>query len=279
MDAQITISAQWLCPLCGATRYARNTLAEHVSIHVCSSCGVGTTEPKSVVCHPDYSNFPQWSKTVTENETEFRRYPRALLAYLRKHLKAGKLLDVGCSVGLLVDEARILGFDSNGIDLDERAVTYGQERKRRVHASSLENWPTFDYDVICLSHTLEHIDRPKEFLAECIRHLNPGGFLVIAVPCHAGLLPRVFPRWWYGWVEKQHYFHYSAKSLHLLFANCQLESVEVFQDSMDHKLGISYIRRWQDLVKGIAVCSTARMGAMFGMGDQLIGIGRVATTL
>lgn len=38
------------------------------------------------------------------------------------------------------------------------------------------------FDVVMLSHTLEHISEPYELLRECRRVLKPGGLLILAVP-------------------------------------------------------------------------------------------------
>jgi hypothetical protein len=72
----------------------------------------------------------------------------------------------------------------------------------------------------------------------------------------------------------QHYCHYSPKAIRALFAKANFETVKLLQDSMDHRLRAEYCHRWQDVVKGIAIYATAVLGAVIGMGDQLIAIGR-----
>jgi len=236
----------------------------------------GSTEPQSYVQTSHYNDFPQWSQVVEKNEDQFRAYQRSFLSAIQAVIRKGRLLDVGCSLGLLVDEANRLGYVAEGVDLDSHAVEFAKAKGRPVSLGRLEELESGNYDVICLSHTLEHIAQPKEFLTECIRHLAPDGILAVAVPCHAGLLPKLFPKWWYGWMPAQHYRHYSAKAMETPFLNAGIQPMRMCQTSMDHRLKAEYIQRWQDLIKGVIVRTTAFVGNAFGSGDQLIAIGKVA---
>lgn len=250
---------------------------EEFSILCCAVCALGTTEPQSYVRTAHYDDLPAWSETVARKESLFRQYQREFLSHIHSCAKEGRLLDVGCSLGLLVDEANAVGYLAEGIDLDSHAVEHARAKGRPVSLARLEEWRGRSYDVICLSHTLEHIAQPEEFLRECARHLSPGGILAIAVPCHAGLAPKLFPKWWYGWMPLQHYYHYSPKAMRMLFTKAGFQTVKLLQDTMDHRPRAEYLHRWQDVIKGVFVYAAALVGAAVGMGDQLIAIGRLPT--
>ncbi|MBW3637976.1 MAG: class I SAM-dependent methyltransferase, partial [Armatimonadetes bacterium] len=217
---------------------------------------------------------PQCASAYTAQEDRTREYARKILKSIN-HIGGGKkLLDVGCSIGIVVEEASHAGFESQGIDLDSNAIEIGKSRGRDVHLSSLETWPTRDYDWICLSHTLEHIPQPVEFLQKCGVHLKPGGHIIVIVPCYRGLHPQIFGRRWYGWLPRQHFFHYSAPALRQLFQKAGLEPIRVWQESLDHRMQRKYLRNWKDVVKGLASYGVATVGALIGRGDQLVGIAR-----
>ena len=259
-----------MCPLCGKPQSRRILKADHFSIKECVGCHLASTQPTSFVSEPSYEEAPQYAAAY-QNDEKFRVYARSLLAHLGRYVPSGRLLDVGCSVGLLVDEARRAGYKAEGIDLDTNAVDYAKNNGRAVSRAALEDWGG-GYDVICLAHTLEHIPRPVEFLAACHQRINPGGTLVVQVPCYRGLHPRLFGLRWYGWVPRQHYFHYSAAALRRLFEKSGLETVGLWQESMDHRPPTGMRRR--DLPLALLSHWIARTGSKMGFGDQLVGIAK-----
>ena len=265
---------QTVCPICDSRENRCIANAEMFSIGECTRCHLAFTQPSSFVSEPSYEAAPQYSAAYNQDE-KFRIYARCLLSHVKRYVPGGRLLDVGCSVGLLVDEARKAGYSAEGIDLDTNAVAYAKKNGRAVSKAALEDWGG-GYDVICLAHTLEHIPQPVEFLTTCARRLNPGGSIVVQVPCFKGLHPRLFRLRWYGWVPRQHYFHYSVKALDRLFEKVGFETLGIWQEPMDHRLPIGMRRR----EKPIALLSywVALIGGAMGLGDQLVGIARVRAT-
>ena len=261
------------CPLCGGS-FTRLVIEESkYSIRECLPCRLGATLPVSYVSASEYTDAPQYADAYEGQEVKFRGYARHLVDWAQRYIKKGKLLDVGCSVGWLVDEARKAGFDAAGIDLDANAVRYAKDKGRAVFRASLEDWEHSDYDVITLSHTLEHVPDPIGFLQTCAARLREGGILVISVPCFAGLHPRLFRKLWYGWAPWQHHFHYSQPAFRRLFEKAGLGTIGTWQESMDHRPPFGYMRR-RDMPQAVLSHAVATFGATLGQGDQLIGIAR-----
>ncbi|MEQ1829322.1 MAG: class I SAM-dependent methyltransferase [Pirellula sp.] len=260
-----------ICPLCGKAIEGTILEVKQFSIGECVECQLGLTIPASLVSEPSYEEAPQYA-TAYQHDERFRIYARNLLAHVRKYVDRGRLLDVGCSVGLLVDEASRAGYLAEGIDLDTNAIDYGKEHGRKVSVGAVEE-SNGRYDVICLAHTLEHIPKPVEFLAACVKRLNANGCIVVQVPCMKGLHPRIFREHWYGWVPRQHYCHYSATALRRLLEMSGLDVLDIWQESMDHRPPIGMRRR--DRPRAIVSQWIAQIGNILGLGDQLVGIGRV----
>lgn len=264
---------QTLCPLCGGP-FARTVIeAGGYSIMECRPCRLAATLPVTFVSAPEYTDVPQYADACESQEVKWRGYARHLLDLVQRHAPRGRLLDIGCSVGWVVDEANKAGYDSAGIDLDANAVRHAMQKGWPIFHCSLENWPHSDYDVITLSHTLEHVGDPIGFLSACASRLRPGGCLVIAVPCFAGLHPRIYRSRWYGWTPWQHYYHYSQRAFRRLFERVGLGVVGTWQESMDHRPPFGYMRR-RDIPKAMLSHAVATLGASLGQGDQLIGIAR-----
>jgi 2-polyprenyl-3-methyl-5-hydroxy-6-metoxy-1,4-benzoquinol methylase len=116
------------------------------------------------------------------------------------------LLDVGCGNGSFVLKAQACGWDAEGIDPDPVAADEGSRGGARTRAGGLELYADRSscFDVITLSHVLEHVHDPAAMLADCHRLLKPGGLLWIATPNTASYGHAHFGRHWRGLEAPRH---------------------------------------------------------------------------
>ena len=110
---------------------------------------------------------------------------RALLALLNS-LPAGRALDCGCGAG---DNARILsarGWVVDGVTISPDEQSKASEGCRSVYIADLESGipPALSdtYDLIVMSHVLEHLLNPSRVLKDARRVLAPGGVVAVALP-------------------------------------------------------------------------------------------------
>jgi 2-polyprenyl-3-methyl-5-hydroxy-6-metoxy-1,4-benzoquinol methylase len=96
----------------------------------------------------------------------------------------GRLLDVGFGNGGFLRLAGEMGWNAEGIDFDPKAVEIAREQGLKVHCSSAEDLKgeSAKYDVITLSHVIEHVYNPVELMGELYRLLKPGGLLWLDTP-------------------------------------------------------------------------------------------------
>ena len=96
------------------------------------------------------------------------------------------LLDFGCGDGAFLRHMRSLGWNVAGIEQDPRAaeVARGIVGEDAIHASLEDARAAMPegYEVITLSHVIEHLLDPVETLKACAGALRPGGKLVITTP-------------------------------------------------------------------------------------------------
>jgi SAM-dependent methyltransferase len=106
--------------------------------------------------------------------------PIRYLAVSRK----GRMLDVGCGSGSALKLAQELGWDAEGVDFDPQAVDAARRKGLSVRIGSLPNQHYSDesFDLVLMSHVLEHVHEPLHTLAEIHRVLRPGGTLVVITP-------------------------------------------------------------------------------------------------
>jgi SAM-dependent methyltransferase len=142
-----------------------------------------------------------------DEEDGRRATARRLLAQIGKLAPSGRLLDVGCGHGLLLDEARKLGYETEGLELSEHAAAYAREQLRlTVHARTLADLPDRPrYNVIVLADVIEHLDDPVAAIDHCARLLEPGGVLCLVTPDPASRTARLAGAGWWGYLPAHTY--------------------------------------------------------------------------
>lgn len=129
---------------------------------------------------------------------------------------AGRLLDLGCGEGANLATLQADGWDVHGIEMSKTAVAAARERVGdRIHHGTLETAPYADesFDVILMSHSLEHMFSPVATLQRLHRLLRPAGLLVVAVPNVGSLEARLFGKWWLPWDPPRHLYHFDRGTL------------------------------------------------------------------
>lgn len=107
----------------------------------------------------------------------------------------GRCLEVGPGQGVDLFCLRTLGWEAHGLEVDplaaERArVTSGCEVRVGTLAST--DYTPGSFDLVYMSHVLEHMPQPLPALVRCLEMLAPGGRVVLVHPNPAALTVRLF---------------------------------------------------------------------------------------
>lgn len=96
----------------------------------------------------------------------------------------GRMLDVGCGDGSVLKLAQNLGWNAEGVDFDPQAVETARRKGLTVQVGSLsaQHYPDESFDLVLMSHVIEHVHDPLATLGEIRRILRPGGTLVATTP-------------------------------------------------------------------------------------------------
>jgi len=104
-----------------------------------------------------------------------------------------KVLDLGCSSGLLAAELRKLGHHVTGVDAVHLAGV--EDRVDAFFQADLEHGVPAEagtgFDVVVAADVIEHVRNSEELLAGMRRCVRPGGFVLASVPNIAHWYPRL----------------------------------------------------------------------------------------
>ncbi len=103
---------------------------------------------------------------------------------------AGRVLDIGCGTGFLLERLAERGFTGVGVDLSPESVEHTRRRLEEVGAAdrltaevgSAYEPPAGPFDLVTITDVLEHLEDPRACLAAARERLAPGGVVVVSTP-------------------------------------------------------------------------------------------------
>ena len=118
----------------------------------------------------------------------FRAQAEARVDFFKKHLKSKRrsisILDIGAGFGLIRKSFRrsLLRVNYDVVEVEPIAVAYLQEKIKPRHIFHSSEEVTGRYSLVILSHIIEHLVNPLDFLKAQRERLNSSGVLFIEVP-------------------------------------------------------------------------------------------------
>jgi SAM-dependent methyltransferase len=150
------------------------------------------------------------SPDYVEEEAGQRETARRVLARIERHARPGRLLDLGCWVGFLVDEARGRGWTAVGVEPSEFASRFARERLGldvRTESLMAADLPEASFDATFMGDVIEHIPDAPAALGRVRALLAPGGVHAMALPDAGSRVARLMGRRWWSVIPTHvHYF-------------------------------------------------------------------------
>ncbi len=159
---------------------------------------------------------------------QFMRDTQKRVHWVCSQVRGEKILDVGCSQGIVPVLLGKEGKNVIGIDIDESAVedannflvTQPSETRKKVHFENVD-FLSYDfngetYDTVIMSEVLEHLTRPKDFVKYAYELIEKDGKFIITVPFGIN-----------DFIDHKHTF-YALEPLRLLWDLFEIDDVEIF---------------------------------------------------
>ena len=132
-----------------------------------------------------------------------------ILDLVERRRAPGKMLEVGCGHGLLLDEARRRGWDVTGLELSERSAQWARDQLglevREEPLESLDPREEGSWDAVLMIDVLEHLEDPADAITRCRRLLAPDGVLCVVTPDPSSPTARAAGARWWGYLPAHTY--------------------------------------------------------------------------
>lgn len=226
----------WRCSACGSAYLDPRPSPASIHLAYATYYTHGEAPPKAD--YADLSLFRKLRRRLVNGYTNLRfstnEQPASVLGVLAlsaartqrdrlhqeyRHLpprrRAGKVLDVGCGNGAFLRTAQSCGWETFGVDPDPQAVETCLRQGSNVRLGGVEQFSdeVRSFDVITMSHVIEHLHDPIAVLKTCNRLLKPDGRLWLETPNIDSLGHRRYGRDWLGLDPPRHLMLFNSRSL------------------------------------------------------------------
>ncbi len=235
LEPRVEPAVRTVCVLCGGHAFEpfRRACPDRLhwvggefGIDRCTGCGLLLTTPRleadELTRHYPVSYAPYAAPTGRRGPLQRLVKGLAQLPYRLRYgtpasappRPGARLLDIGCGSGAYLAQMAGMGWEVWGVEPSSvaaagalAALDLPQERIVVASAEDAE-LPDDAFDLVTMSHVLEHLSDPSAVLARIHGALRPGGTLRIRIPNVRSLESRVFGRLWLGLELPRHLQHF-----------------------------------------------------------------------
>ena len=276
------------CVICGTRDSTHVFSKKGFELVRCRACDLVyvANPPTSEALQRQYSFEHGYQRKYADTSPDVRfeiEAARKHLAYLQRYRTAGHLLDIGCSAGFFLAEARAAGWNVAGLELSEDTaelarqkvgvdVTTGVLHEGMFRASS--------FDAVTMWDVIEHVLDPVATLTNVSRILKPDGILLMETPNIDGLFPRLSYRvaerlnCWPHPEPPYHLFQFSKKTVRRLLEMVGMRTLRIH----DRLIPLSYsfgtfrevVRSPRQVPYVLVFATLAAIGPALRQGDSLV---------
>lgn len=231
------------CIVCGRHNTAVLWEKDGFSYNRCPDCGLVYVNPQPSPRElADYYN-----KNYMVNKRRYlgrKKKWHEIIKILEKHAIRGKagrrdILEIGCSYGLFLKIAKDRGFGVKGIEISGSAAEYAC-RKYGVDVECGDPGIIIEktaksFDIACMWHTIEHLNRPDNILLHLKNLLKRDGIIALTTPNVDSLPARKLGMFW-EWVNPpKHLFLFNMETISGLLERQGYEVVDIFTREGDYR--------------------------------------------
>ena len=279
------------CNLCGSRENVHLFTKRGYELVRCSHCDLAfiANPPDAAALTAIYTASSSYHDQLLDpgsaeyaRQTRIARQHIAMLRRFRPDPAGLKVLDIGCSSGIFLDEARKAGMQPHGAEISPETAAFARDTLRLdVHQGDWRDAGHADgaFDIVTLFDVIEHLPDPFRELRDLRRLLKPGGLLLQSTPDIGGLFPRLSQKladrldYWPHPEPPHHLFQFSQATLSHMTEEAGFTVEGAEHTSIDLAYNFGTPRHWRRSPKMIGYAAlfapVAVIGEWLGQGDWL----------
>jgi SAM-dependent methyltransferase len=251
---------EWVerCDLCGGSRYQPRAVyheyllftGEKFQLVKCQDCGlefinprpspaiIGEYYPADYGAHQEVPRpLRKWQSLAGAPDAPEPSLLRRVHLHIRQNMHwyliprfegGGRVLDIGCGSGKLLDTLKHLGWETYGVETSPAAVERARARGHDVEVGRAEERHfEGEFDLVYLWHVLEHTHDPSRVLANIRQMVRPGGRFHLCVPNRKSIHAWMFGRNWWSTDAPRHLYQFDRKTLTRYLEQAGFVDVEI----------------------------------------------------
>lgn len=169
----------------------------------------------------EYLNYKNDKSIIQKNFT-------CRLNEMRRYVRGGALFEIGSAYGFFLELAKKY-FSVDGIDITEKPTEFARhELGLNVKTGNYLDLQLEDKkDIFCMWDTIEHLEKPEEFISKVSSELNTGGYLFLTTGDIGSLLARLRGGKWRMIHPPTHLFYFSGDTISKLLKQNGFEIVKI----------------------------------------------------
>ncbi len=179
-----------ICCQCSSDKYSLVVAGPIVPIIACAECGLmrqgfsSGTQARPVEAYAGGKDqyYQQRKDKESVQVVDYLKIADRLGKFMPEK---GRLLEIGCAMGMTMNAFRKRGWKVTGVEPEEWSCKLARDKygldviNSTFQEADLEE---SSFEVVLLLHVIEHLPNPAKGLSQIARILRPGAFLVLETP-------------------------------------------------------------------------------------------------
>lgn len=243
IDTMIKVNTNKTCPLCKDSNLKEGLVINGWHLNYCKQCDVFITDATNKdISDINRSRYDQkYEAEYLKREKQLIKRFLRLLKIIEHYTRGGKLLDIGCGLGLFLKSVRlksVFKWKLFGVEPN----TYISKQARKITKEIIVNgklpkinYSSRSFDCITCFDVLEHSYDVEKNLTEIKRLLTNDGVFVLQMPNFRSLMSFLTKDLWDWWSPPDHVIHFSFNAIIAILERNSFEIIykTTYEDSID----------------------------------------------
>ncbi|MBU1119523.1 class I SAM-dependent methyltransferase [Patescibacteria group bacterium] len=247
------------CHLCHSKKRKTLYLIKKSSIVKCTGCGLIYTYPPpdtrkiTSIYNKDYfykrGNYGYSDYGYIDGSEHREKEAQEKIRIVKKYVRSGLLLDIGCAAGYFLSEAQKNGFSTKGIEISSFASDYAKNSFNLdvENISILDIDDTYtNFDAVTMWDILEHLPNPLKALKIIYSILRDEGYLFLEMSDVNSLKRFIEKEKWTHWKQDEHFLHFSQRTLSTLLKKAGFSTIAAHNDTYSFPLSEEWAAKIKD---------------------------------